>query len=129
MQAKAIVEQALRLTAHVNAAGAVEPGRESRYYGLAPAMLTILLTELAQVTGADAPQPLQSLTQELPVDDGTAQRVLPAGLAMYFALTDRDADQYNHFSQLYYDRLLPSARPDSFPLTDVYGAAGDPTMQ
>lgn len=129
MQAKKIVEEALRLTAHTNAAGAVELNRESRYSGLALACLNILLTELAQTQGAGAPEPLQSLNQELAVDGGLAMRVMPAGLAMYFALADRDGDQYNHYSRAYYDRLLPSARPESFPLTDAYGAAGDPTMQ
>lgn len=129
MKAKAIVTEALRLTAHTNAAGMVDLNRESRYYGLAPAYLTILQTELAQVQGAATPEPVENLEQELAADDGTAMRVLPAGLAMYFALIDRDSDQYNHFAGDYYDRLLPAARPDAFPLTDAYGAAGDPTMQ
>lgn len=130
MTAKTIADAALALMAHANSAGAVDENRESRYYGLAPAYITVLQDELALALNMDAvPQPVTNLSQTLEVDGDSAARVMPAGLAMHFALIDRDADKYNYFTELYYGRLLPSVKPDESQLTDAYSVAGDPTMQ
>jgi hypothetical protein len=55
--------------------------------------------------------------------------VLPFGLAMYFAVIDRDSELYNHFSQLYYGTLLPSIKTDETAIQDYYGVMSDRTLQ
>lgn len=129
MTAKTIADAALQLLSHVNQAGSVDETRESRYYGLAPAYLTLLQYEIAalqnlpavnmQVTGPDA---------VLSIDDDTALRLMPTGLAMYYALIDGDEACYSHFSKLYYEGLLPSLKPDESKIIDYYGVTSDPTM-
>lgn len=130
MKGKAIVFTALRALNHTNGSGAVDENRESRYFGIAPAFLTLLQNEIAARRGdAQTPAPLASLADDLALDDDTAARVLPAGLAMLFALADRDGDVYNHFSQLYYGSLLPSVQPGEVLLADSYGVRNDGTFQ
>lgn len=124
------MDAALSLMAYVNSAGAVDENREARYYGLAPAYITVIQDELAAALNMSAvPRPVTELSQVLEVDDDSAARVMPAGLAMCFSLVDREPDKYNYFTDLYYGRLLPSVKPDETQLTDAYSAAGDPTMQ
>lgn len=130
MTAKIVVDQALRLLTHVNAAGAVDENREARYYGVAPGYLTLLQYEVAALQNRPAQgMAVNTLGDSLALDDDTALRLLPAGLAMYFALADRDDAAYNHFSKLYYGELVPSIKPGEVFLTDYYGARCDPTMR
>lgn len=134
--AKTVVEQALTLLGHVDAAGAVNESRESRYYGAAPAYLTVLQLELARAEGAgnapgetaqeNLPGAVTSLDEPIQLQDETALKTLPAGLAMYFALIDRDTELYNHFSRVYYGSFVPSARPDETSIIDHYHALDDP---
>jgi len=130
MTAKTIVDKALAMLAHVNTSGAVDQNRESRYYGIAPAYLTLLQYEIASLQNIPAYNiQLTSLAQPLAIDDDTALRIMPAGLAMYFALIDRDDALYNHFSKLYYESLIPSIKPDEVKINDYYGVLTDPTMR
>jgi hypothetical protein len=130
MTAKTIVDKALLMLSHGNMAGVVDENRESRYYGLAPAYLTLLQYEIASLANLPAVNmQVSSLDKELALDGDTALRLMPAGLAMYFALIDRDDACYNHFSKLYYESLVPSVRPDEVKLEDTYGVSGDPTMR
>lgn len=127
--AKNVADLALKLIGRVNAAGAVDENRESRYYGMAPAYLTVLQTELAELENTDAPRPVADLSQMLSVSDETALKVMPAGLAMYFSLIDRDSELYNHFSQVYYGSFIPQIKPDENELEDYYGVLDDDSMR
>ena len=53
---------------------------------------------------------------------------MPAGLAMYFALIDRDAEMYNHFSSLYYEKLLPTVKTGEVNIRECYLSPHDPRM-
>lgn len=127
--AKEAVELALGLTGHIGTAGAIDKNREARYYGVAPSFLTVLQYELAAREGAPVPQAVANLSQLLELSDETARRVLPAGLAMYFALLDRDAALYNHFKSCYYEQLAPSVRAAETTVADCYLEPGDPMMR
>lgn len=129
VQAKYVISAALKLTAHANESGDVDESRESRYYGLAPAYLTLLQSELALCENLPVPSPVTGPDDTLAVSDETAVKTLPAGLAMYFALIDRDSELYNHFSRIYYSSLMPSARAAETTLNDVYGVLQDPSFQ
>jgi hypothetical protein len=130
MTAKVIVDKALVMLSHVNMAGAVDENRESRYYGLAPAYLTLLQYEIASLQNRPAVNmQVTDLVEPLAIDDDTALRMMPAGLAMYFALIDRDDACYNHFSSLYYESLIPSVKPDEIFIEDYYGVRADPTFR
>jgi hypothetical protein len=68
--------------------------------------------------------PIIDLEQDLGLDD-VAVRLLPAGLVMYFALIDHDTALYNHYAQLYYERLLPQIKLDEILLEDYYCLRSD----
>lgn len=120
---------ALKLISHVGEMGVIDKNRESRYYGVAPAYLTVLQYELAEHENAPAPLAVTSLTQELDISDETALKVMPVGLAMYFALIDRDAALYNHFKSSYYGSFAPSVKAAETPLAERYLMPGDPMMR
>lgn len=128
VKARDVVDAALKLTGHVGELGAVDRNREARYYGAAPVYLTVLQYELAQRENAPNPRPVTGLDDELGVSDETALKVMPVGLAMYFALLDRDAVLYNHFSSSYYGALIPSIAVSEVPLKECYLSPGDPMM-
>jgi hypothetical protein len=127
--AKEVVEIALGLAGHVGAAGTIDKNREARCYGVAPSFLTMLQCELAAYENAPVPQPVGSLSQLIELSDETARKVLPAGLAMYFALLDRDAVLYNHFKSCYYGSLAPSVKAAETTLAECYLTPGDPMMR
>jgi hypothetical protein len=129
VKAKEVVDAALRLICHVGDMGAIDKNREARFYGVAPAYLTILQYELAEYENAPMPLPVAELSAELELSDETALKVMPAGLAMYFALIDRDATLYNHFQSSYYDSLAPSIKAAEVQLKDCYLSPGDPMMR
>jgi hypothetical protein len=129
VKANEVVDAALRLICHVGEMGAIDKNREGRYYGVAPSYLTVLQYELAEYENAPQPLPVSSLSQELGLSDETALKVMPVGLAMYFALIDRDAALYNHFSNSYYGELAPSIKAAETPLTECYLEHGDPMMR
>lgn len=121
---KTAVTAALRLLGHGNGYGCVDENREARYFGLAPSYLNVLCAEIAAAEGAQGGD-VAGLDSELPISDDSARRVLPFGLAMYFAVIDRESDLYNHFSSVYYGTLLPSVRAPEADLTDAYGVLQD----
>lgn len=130
MTAKEITAMALELLSRVGQSGSLDETRQSRYYGIAPAYLTLMQYEIASLKNLPATgMQVADIDAQLKIDDDTAARVMPSGLAMYFALTDGDAACYDHFAKLYYNFLLPSLKPDECGLTDYYGVAGDPTMR
>lgn len=129
VKAKEVVDAALKLICHVGELGAVDANRESRYYGVAPSYLTVLQYELAEYENAPQPKPISDLSQQIELSDETALKVMPVGLAMYFALIDRDAALYNHFSTTYYGRLVPSIKAAEVPLAECYIKLGDPMMR
>lgn len=130
MKAKEIADRALVLLGHVNAAGGLDENREARYYGMAPALLTALQSELSALAGLQPPSaPITDLSQEISLDEALAGRILPAGMVMLFALCEHDSDRYNHYSKLYYGTLLPSVTLGEVPLQDIYGFRGDPELQ
>jgi hypothetical protein len=129
VKAKDVAEAALKLICHVNDMGAVDRNREGRYYGVAPAYLTLLQYELAEFEGAPQPLPISELLQDIGLSDETALKVMPAGLAMYFALIDRDAELYNHFSQSYYGTLIPEIKAAEVALQECYIHPYDPMLR
>ncbi|MDR3552398.1 MAG: hypothetical protein P4L75_04665 [Clostridia bacterium] len=117
---------ALQLIGHVNALGFLDENREAKYLGLAPAYLSILCSEIGAAEGAaGGAATVAGLDATLPVSDDSAQRVLPAGLAMYFSVADRETELYNYFSSLYYGTLLPGVRAPEAAITDYYGVLRD----
>ncbi|HEX3026805.1 MAG TPA: hypothetical protein VHR42_06220 [Clostridia bacterium] len=127
---KNMVDQALRLIGHVNAQGAINENRESKYYAVALSYLTVLQYELLNRENSSAvPVPVSDLNDNLLVSDETAYKVIPSGLAMYFSLIDRDTDNYNHFSTVYYNNLLPLIKPDNVVIEDYYGISSDSSFQ
>ncbi|MDR3643924.1 MAG: hypothetical protein P4M02_02480, partial [Clostridia bacterium] len=104
----------------------VDENAEGKYLGLAPAYLSILCGEIGQAEGSFGAVPaVTDLGAALPVSDDSAQRVLPAGLAMYFSVADRETELYNYFSSLYYGTLLPGVRAPEAAITDYYGVLRD----
>lgn len=127
--ARSAVNTALALTGHINGAGAVDANREARYFGAAPAYLTILVNEIANAENLGLPaQIVRGVDDPLMISETSARKVLPAGLAMYFSALDGDGDLFNHFSKLYYENLLPSVKPGETALTDSYGMTRDPDI-
>lgn len=106
--AKQAADIAVTKLAHVNAAGAVDEARAARYYGMAVPLLAELQAQLCRDEN-----PFEAVTAPVSIDsvlslsDGNAQRVLPAALAMGFALADRDILAYNALAQEYYEVKLP----------------------
>jgi hypothetical protein len=129
VSAKDVTDAALKLICHVNDMGAIDRNRESRFYGVAPAYLTVLQYELAEFEGAPPPLPISALSQNIGLSDETALKVMPEGLAMYFALIDRDAALYNHFSQSYYGTLIPAIKVAETRLHECYIRRGDPLFR
>lgn len=129
VKAKEVADAALRLIFHVGEMGAIDKNKESRYYSVAPAYLTVLQYELADYENAPQPQPVADLSQEIALSDETALKVMPVGLAMYFSLIDRDAALYNHFSGCYYGSLVPSVKAAEVRLGECYLSAGDVMMR
>jgi hypothetical protein len=134
--AKDAVISALKLMGIVNSYGVVDENGCSKYFGVAPAYLNILVREIATAENTQAIQALQAVSSNiqgldsvLDISDDSATRVLPFGLAMYFAVIDRDSELYNHFSQLYYGTLLPSVKADEVIIQDYYGVTSDRTLQ
>lgn len=126
---KRLADEALRLLGRVDLEGRVDEAKEARFYGMAPACLTQLQSEAALRLGEEAPPAVDSLDGTSQLEAGAAWHVLPAGLAMHFALAARDDAAYNHFSRLYYSDLLPSLAADELLPGDAYGVRGDATMQ
>lgn len=129
VKAKEIADAALKLLCHVGNFGTVDKNRESRYLGLAPSYLTVLQYEIAEYENVPQPLPIENLEQEIDLSDKTALKVMPAGLAMYFALIDRDAEMYNHFSSLYYEKLLPTVKTSEVSIRECYLSPNDPMMR
>lgn len=129
VKAKEIADAALKLICHVGELGAIDKNRESRYYGLAPSYITVLQYELSEYENAPQPLPIENLEQEIDLSDKTALKVMPIGLAMYFALIDRDADLYNHFSSLYYEKLVPSIKTAEVKISECYIFPNDPMLR
>lgn len=129
VKAKEVVDAALRFIGHVGEQGAIDRNREARFYSVAPTYLTMLQFELAQFENAPMPLPVSDLAQQLELSDETALKVMPAGLAMYFALLDRDAELYNHFQGSYYGSLAPSVKAGETRLAECYLSPGDPMMR
>jgi hypothetical protein len=129
ISAKDVVDAALKLLSHVNAAGVIDQAKEARFYGMAPAYLTVLTYELAGCEGVTGIVPVTSLNQQLTLSDETALKALPAGLAMYFSLAERDSVLYNHFSKVYYESFMPSVKSGETEIEDYYGVKCDPTFR
>jgi hypothetical protein len=128
--AKDAVISALKLMGVVNSYGVVDENNCSKYFGLAPAYLNILVLEIANAENAELMQDsIQGLDCALGISDDSATRVLPFGLAMYFAVIDRDSELYNHFSQLYYGTLLPSIKANETAIQDYYGIMSDASFK
>lgn len=127
---KQVTDAALKLLGHVNNRGMVDENREAKYYALAPAYVTELQADLliAENYTGDAVPPLVSLTDSLTISDDTANRVLPSGLAMKFALLDSDSDKLNYYSQMYSNKLSTVVPADD-AITDYYGALSDSDFQ
>lgn len=123
-----VADLALALLFHTDSNGNADQSAYAKYYGSAPAFLTALQYELAEKENA-VPAMVNDLTQALVICEDSALRVMPCGLAMYFALAEHDADLYNHFSQVYYGTLVPSIKPCEAAIFDAYEVAGDPTMR
>lgn len=106
--AKQVTDIAVTKLAHVNAAGAADETRAARYYGMAVPLLAELQAQLCRdenpFEAVTAPVSMDSV---LSLSDANAQRVLPTGLAMGFALADRDILGYNALAQEYYQARLP----------------------
>lgn len=128
---KQVTEQALKLIGHVNSQGAVDWNRESKYAKIASAYLTQLQLEILQHENSDAvPATVESLDDDLLVLDANALRVMPSGLAMYFALVDHDSDNYNHYSTEYHSNLIPQIQSASDDvIEDHYGVTTDQSFQ
>jgi hypothetical protein len=128
--AKQVAECALKLLGHVGGAGAVDENEQSKYYGLAPAYISVLQYELSLMENqASLPEPVMDLDTELSVSDSTALKIMPAGLAMYFALIDCDTASYSHFSQLYYGSFTQSIKPAETAIQDYYMLSSDTALR
>lgn len=128
--AKDAVISALKLMGTINSYGVVDENNCLKYLGVAPAYINILVLEIALAENAlVTPTTIQGLDSSLGISEDSATRILPFGLAMYFAVIDRDSEMYNHFSQLYYGTLLPSIKADETAIQDFYGIMSDTTFK
>lgn len=126
--AKEVTDSALNLVFHVTEGGALDRTREARYRGVAPSYLTVLQYELAGLENQPFSQPVTTLDDVISLTDKTAREIMPVGLAMYFALLDRDSELYNHFAEIYHSRLTPSVSPGEVKLRECYLKSNDPMM-
>lgn len=126
--AKEVTDEALKLVFHVTETGVLDKTSEARYRGAAPAYLTVLQYELAALENQPFSQPVESLCDVIALTDKTAREIMPVGLAMYFALLDRDSELYNHFAELYHSRLARSVTPGEVKLRECYLKSSDPMM-
>jgi hypothetical protein len=129
VKAKDVADEALKLMFHVGESGAVDEAKENKLYAVAPAYLTVLQSELAPLENAAIPNPITSLDGTISLSDETALKVMPCGLAMYFALAERDSELYNHFSACYYTKLLPTVKANEVKLCDCYLSQNDSMMR
>lgn len=129
VKAKDVVDAALKLICHVGDLGTVDKNRESLYFGLAPSYITVLQSELAEYENSSQPLPVSDLEQYIDLSDTTALKILPVGLAMYFSLMDRDSALYNHFSTLYYEKLIPTIKAGEKKLSECYIFPNDPMLK
>lgn len=127
--AKEVIDSALRLIFHVTEGGAVDKNREAIYRGAAIAYLTVLQYELADLENQPFSQPVKAPDDVIALTDKTAREIMPVGLAMYFALLDRDSELYNHFAELYHSRLAGSVTPGEVRLHECYLKSSDPMMR
>lgn len=128
---KQLADEALRMLGYTGQSGGadVDEARAARFYAMAPACLTQLQAEAARALGQPAPAPARTLDSVPALDAGAAWLILPAGLAMHFAMAARDDTAYQHYAHLFYTELLPTLAGEEMQPRDVYGARGDPTMQ
>lgn len=76
--AKESVVAALKLMGIVNSYGYVDENKCSRYFGVAPAYLNILVCEIAAAENAQTvPSAVQTPDSTLDISDDSATRVLP----------------------------------------------------
>lgn len=127
--AKEVADEALKLIFHVGEDGNISAEKEAKLYAAAPAYLTVLQLELAQCENKEVNSAVSALSDVLAVSDETALKVMPCGLAMYFALISRESELYNHFSSVYYTKLLPGVKAAEIKITDCYLSPNDIMMR
>jgi hypothetical protein len=101
--------------------GSVVLDNPDYYKTKSASFLTILQTELLPLN--QTPVIITDITQDLILDDRTAIKVLPYGLAAHLLLTD-DPNTSAFFNARYDE--LKRIRPTAIqPITDKYNLAGD----
>lgn len=128
---KPLADEALRLLGYAwpDGGAQADEARAGRFYAMAPACLTQLQNEAARALGLPEPMPVRTLDGTPSLEAGEAWHILPAGLAMHFAMAARDDVAYSHYSRLFYTELLPGLAADEMLPRDAYGVRGDPTMR
>lgn len=128
LKVKDIAEYALKLINHIDSDGNIDEETDAKYLNVAPAYLTVLQLEVAEKINQEDIEPLTSLDDVISLDDETAIKTLPFGLAMYFALMERDGELYNHFNSCFYNQVLCSLKNDEATIEEVYLSSDDPMM-
>lgn len=90
------------------------------YARRAPAVIGVLQKELAFYEGVTVTGEIEDLDDALQLSDDTASRVLPYGIAAYFALADKNGDMYNDYSYMY-RALCRTIRHSEADTEDEYG--------
>lgn len=100
-----VVEQALVLLNYTTPIGETDNALNAEQIRRALPALNQVMADLVRIKDPDKPfERLTSIDDELPLDDGTVILVAVPGVAMYLAHGENDADNYNRFSNEYYQR-------------------------
>lgn len=100
MKAEAVLERALSLLNYTDPTGRTDALQSTELLRRGMTAVNTILTDILFIQRKD-PVQLLALTDELPMDDGTALGIMPYGVAMLLAQSESDGDNQQIFAALY----------------------------
>ncbi len=98
-----VTMQALTLLNYTTAGGEVDSRQSTELMRRAQDVVNTVLADILHIQRKQ-PQRIEYMSEELPVDEDVAMRVMVPGVAMYLAKSENDGDNYNRFSAEYAQR-------------------------
>ncbi len=100
MRAEVVLERALSLLNYTDPTGRTDALQSTELLRRGMTAINTILTDILFVQRKD-PVQLLTITDGLPVDDGTALGIMPYGVAMLLAQGENDGDSQQIFASLY----------------------------
>ena len=101
MTGDAVFRQAMRLLGYTNAQGEVDGGREAGLFRRATALVNQIYADLSAIENGEGGEPLERLSQELPLSLRTQTDVMPYGVAMLIAQSEGDDELQGYYASVY----------------------------